>query len=287
MSIESVIVYGTSLGAVYALLALGYSLVYGVGKVMNLAHGAFYVLTGFLIFWIIEAGLPHIHAVIIAIIIITLIGGLVYLILIKPLQNTALGVLIVTFALAIFIEELITLIAQELYTGEEISLPIMFPQKIVILGQIIQLQDLIKIISSVIIVFAFIIFINKTKVGNSIRAVSQDREAAELMRINVNNVILYTLLISSFLVALAAAINISSVSSFEGFIILTYSFSVVILGGLGSLTGSLIGSFILSYAYEFVYFYIDPGFVHLVPVIIIVIILIIKPSGLFGKKERS
>ncbi len=102
------LINGIILGSVYALLALGYSLVYGVGKIMNLAHGALYILTGYFIYWILNAGYSRGEAILYAIILITLVGALVYLLLIKPLQNTPLGVLIVTFALAYLIQNLIS-----------------------------------------------------------------------------------------------------------------------------------------------------------------------------------
>lgn len=280
---------GTLNGAVLSLIALGYSLVYGVGHVMNLAHGSFFMLTGYLMLWFLKilADLIWI-SVILSVLIIVIIGGLTYILLIKPLQDTSVGVVLITFGLAFFIEQYVLIVSgtQSYALGSYV----MVKEVTEVFGYKMLNQYIFFIVASLIIVVLFAIFINKSKLGKSIRAVSQDREAATLMGINANRILLITLMISAFLAAIAgvlympgAAINGPAM----GWEFLTSSFAVVILGGMGSLTGSVIGGYIVGYITSFTAIFIPngPSWAHLVPIIIIVVILLIRPEGLFGKKE--
>jgi len=280
---------GTLSGAVLSLIALGYSLTYGVGHIMNLSHGAYVMTTGYLLLWFLKfmPGL-EIVSVIIAVLTVTIIGGLSYLLLIKPLQDTAVGVVLITFGLAFFIEQVV-LIGYGV-TSYTINKYMVVPGVSEVFGYKMINQFIFLIIVSILIVSLFAVFINKSKLGKSIRAVSQDREAASLMGINSNRILLYTVMISAFLASIAAvlflpAAAISGPSMGWGF--LTNSFAVVILGGMGSLVGSVIGGYIIGYITTFTSIFIPygPSWAHLVPIIIIVIMLLIRPQGLFGKKE--
>ena len=280
---------GSVNGAVFSLIALGYSLTYGVGHIMNLSHGAFFMLTGYMLLWF-PSFLPNIPwmIAIIVVIFITIMGGLAYLLLIKPLQDTNVGVVLVTFGLAFFLQEYVFAISG--------TTPYSVKEYIIIDGvtktsnfSFIN-QFIFLIIASLIIVSGFALFISKSKLGKSIRAVSQDREAASLMGINANRVLLYTLMISTFLVSIAAVLYLPAASldgPSMGWGYLTSSFAVVILGGMGSLVGSVIGAYIVGYVTSFTSIFIPngPSWAHLVPIIVIVIMLLIRPQGLFGKKE--
>jgi len=279
---------GSVNGAMYALVAIGFSLVYGVGGVLNLSHGGFFVITGYLIYWT----LPLFNyvawlSVCISLVIITIIGGLTYLLLIKPLQDSELSVVLVTFALAFFFEHFIRVVWGSKY--EYIRELIIFPGSTDFFGVPLINQFIFLILAALAIVLIFMVSINKLKIGKSIRAVSQDREAAMLMGINANRTSMYTLMISAFLAGLAAILYLpaSALSPVGGWGILTNAFAVVILGGMGSLSGSIVGAFILGYANSFTSVFIPngPSWSHLVPIIIIVLMLIIRPQGLFGKKE--
>lgn len=276
-------------GAVFSLIALGYSLVYGVGHIMNLSHGAYFMMTGYLLLWFLDI-LPglELFIVMLAISIITVIGGLTYIILIKPLQDTSVGVVLVTFGLAFFLEQLALIISgTEAYS---ISSYIIAPGATEILGFSMINQYIFLIIISLIIVSLFALFISKSKLGKSIRAVSQDREAATLMGINANRILLITVIISAFLASIAAVLYIPAAAingPSMGWEFLTNSFAVVILGGMGSLVGSVIGAYIVGYVTSFTSIFIPngPSWAHVIPIIVIVVMLLIRPQGLFGKKE--
>lgn len=280
---------GTLNGAVLSLIALGYSLVYGVGHVMNLAHGSFFMLTGYLMLWFVKILVDLIWiSVFLSILIIIIIGALTYIILIKPLQDTSVGVVLITFGLAFFLEQYVLIVSgTESYALNDY----MIIQGITeVLGYKMLNQYIFFIIASLIIVSLFAIFINKSKLGKSIRAVSQDREAATLMGINANRILLITLMISAFLAAIAAVLYMPAAAingPSMGWEFLTSSFAVVILGGMGSLFGSVIGGYIVGYLTSFTAIFLPngPSWAHLVPIIVIIVMLLIRPEGLFGKKE--
>ncbi len=301
MVLVDVLIYGAVLGSILALLASGYSLVYGVAGILNLAHGAFYVFAGYIVFWFVDSGIlafaypyDYIFAIILALIFITIIGGLTYLALIKPIEKNEIAVMIVTFALAFFIQQGI-LVIETAKPGvlEPASLPKFIEGQLTIFGTFISIQNLFIIIGSIGIMIILIFFIKKTKLGKSIRAVSQDKEAAELMGINVSRILMFTVAVSALLTGIAAVLYTPEVGLEPQIMVWDYlllSMSVVVLGGLGSIPGSLLGAFIISYAKFFTYYYIDlplsTGFSSLIHLALILLVLIIRPQGILGKKER-
>jgi len=282
------LIYGLVQSSVYALLAMGYSLVYGVGNILNLGHGAFYVLSTYIFYFVwlyfilIPGDLGFLLGMSIALILIVIIGMLLYILLIKPLQDNEVGVMIGTFAFGFFAEQLVGV-----FEPRTQSISTIWDQKFLILGVRVQLHQIILIVVSLLIIFILIAFINKSRLGKSIRAVSQDREAASLMGINVNRVIMYTVMISAFLAGLAAVfyVPLDRVAPYLGWVVLTDSIAIVILGGMGSLKGSLIGAFILGYVRMYTAYFIHPLISTLMPIIVLIVILLIRPRGLFGKKE--
>jgi len=279
------LIFGTIQGSIYALLAIGFSLVYGVGGILNQAHGAFYVITMYLFYWcyINFAGFGLFVGIIVGIIVCTIVGGLIYLLLIKPIKDSHVGVVIVTFAFAFFIEQLVKVTVDSIYH----DMPPLIPGSIEIFGVSIYNHYILIVIASLSVITLVILFINKSKIGKSIRAVAQDAEAASLMGINVDRILTYALMISAFLAAVAAVLNVpvDVVAPHVGWSILLNSFAIVVLGGLGSLHGSVAGAFIIAYARSYTNYFISPVLSALIPIIVIVVMLVLRPRGLFGKKE--
>jgi len=287
--IINVIFNGTLNGAVLSLIALGYSLVYGVGHIMNLAHGAYFMLTGYLLLWGLRIfpGLLFLN-VIFVVAIVTIIGGLTYILLIKPLQDSQVGVVLITFGLAFAIEQIVLINFGT--DSVSISKYLIFTETTDFLGFPMADQSIFFIVMSLAIVSLFALFISKSKLGKSIRAVSQDREAAVLMGINANRTLFYTVVISALLASVAGSLYLPGAAltgPSMGWSYLTSSFAVVILGGMGSLIGSVVGGYIVGFLTSFTSVFIPngPSWAHLVPLIVILIVLIIRPRGLFGKKE--
>ena len=278
---------GTLNGAVFSLIALGYSLVYGVGHIMNLSHGGYFMITGYMLLWFLDWGLPLIN-VFLVVTIVTIIGGLTYILLIKPLQDTNVGVVLVTFGLAFFLEQYALIISGTSSKGITDYMVVQGATKVG--GYSMANQFIFVIFMSIIIVSGFALLINKSKLGKSIRAVSQDREAATLMGINANRILLYTVMISAFLASIAAVLYLPVAGingPSMGWSFLTNSFAVVILGGMGSLVGSVVGAYLVGFLTSYTILFIPngPSWANLVPIIVIVIMLLIRPQGLFGKKE--
>jgi branched-chain amino acid transport system permease protein len=287
--IINVIFNGSLNGAVLSLIALGYSLVYGVGHIMNLAHGAYFMLTGYLLLWGLRIfpGLLFLN-VIFVVAIVTIIGGLTYILLIKPLQDSQVGVVLITFGLAFAIEQIVLINFGT--DSVSISKYLIFTETTDFLGFPMADQSIFFIVMSLVIVSIFALFISKSKLGKSIRAVSQDREAAVLMGINANRTLFYTVVISALLASVAGSLYLPGAAltgPSMGWSYLTSSFAVVILGGMGSLVGSVVGGYIVGFLTSFTSVFIPngPSWAHLVPLIVILIVLIIRPRGLFGKKE--
>ncbi len=288
MVVEEIIIYGAVQGAIYALLALGFSLVYGVGGILNLCHGAYYLVGsyGFYLTWLIMGGVNGYYiGMLIGVIVAILAAMGSYFLIIKPLEGNEISILIGTFAIGFFIEQLVIVV----YDPKFHAIPSIFREYINVLGVNLQVHYILLIFISIIVVILVTLFINKSKIGKSIRAVSQDREAAMLMGINADRTLLYTIIISGFLAGVAAILftPVDIVAPYKGWPVLTGAIAVVILGGMGSLPGSLIGAFILGYTRILTSYLIDPVYTALVPVVVIVLILVIRPRGLFGKKEIS
>jgi branched-chain amino acid transport system permease protein len=266
--IEEVIIFGTVQGALLALLALGFSLVYGVGGVLNLAHGAFYLMTAYIIFWTIPFFGFTISAII-GLIAIMGIAAFTSLALIKPLQETHIGVVLVTFALAFFFEQFVKFFGDP---KTHYIVPFV-PGTVEILGISFQAQLVALVVGSLILVAVVTLFINKTKIGKSIRAVSQDAEAA----------------LSALLVGCAAILYAPGnfIAPRIGWGYLLLAFSVTIFGGMGSIPGSIVGAFIMGYATSFTDYFpgLGPAFSELIPIIVILVMLVVRPQGLLGKEE--
>jgi branched-chain amino acid transport system permease protein len=280
--IEEILIFGTVQGALLALLALGFSLVYGVGGILNLAHGAFFLMTAYIIYWTIPI-FGFWIAVVIALVAIMGIGAVTYLGLMKPLQKSHVGVVIVTFALAFFFEQFVKFVGDPrthyiapFMQGTAEFLGITFPAQLLAL-----------VVGSIILVTIVTLFINKSKMGKSIRAVSQDFEAAQLMGINTDMVLMTSVMLSALLVGFAAVLYAPGnfIAPRIGWGYLLLAFAVTIFGGMGSIPGSIIGAFIMGYATTITDFLISPTFSEIIPIVVILVMLLVRPQGLLGKKE--
>ena len=288
-SLIETLIFGSSLGTVLALISIGYSLVYGVGKIINLSHGMFYFLTGYLIFsFSVYGPIPYPFAIVLSLIIITVIGACTYIFLIKPFHGKEIMVMIITFSLGFLIQQIVLLVELLIPGYTFLKLDQFISGYIDIFGAQFTFYRLFIMITSISIIAILLIFIKKTRYGKAIRAVSQDPDAAKLMGINFNGILLFTVTISAFLAGFAAFLYVPEepLSMTTGWNFLLLSMSVVILGGMGSISGTLIGAFILSYSrYICEYFISEPlaGVFHL---FVIIIMLVIRPYGILGKKEK-
>jgi branched-chain amino acid transport system permease protein len=280
---SEILIYGLVQGCILALFALGFSLVYGVGGILNLSHGGFYLITCYVIFKINEISELWV-AMTIGIIVVVLIGAFTYIALIKPLQHSPVGVLIVTFAFGFLIEQFVSFSEG---TGSHAIYPPWFYITLDFFGLHLQFFNIVVIVGASILVTVVILFIKKTKLGKSIRAVAQDREAAQLMGINTDRILIISLIISALLAGSVAILYAGNTfQPADAWRTLLVAFAVTIFGGMGSISGSIIGAFIMGYAMTITQYLPGLGqYSALVPIVIIMIMLIIRPQGLLGKKE--
>jgi branched-chain amino acid transport system permease protein len=288
--IEEILIFGTVQGALLALLALGFSLVYGVGGILNLAHGAFFLITAYMIYWTIPIFLflnnyllSFTLAAVISLLIVVGIGAITYLGLMKPLQESHIGVVLVTFALAFFFEQFVKFVGDP---KTHFIVPFV-PGSVTFLGISFPAQFIALMIGALILVTAVTLFINKSKIGKSIQAVSQDLEAAKLVGINTDMVLMTTVMISALLVGFAAILYAPGnfIAPRIGWRYLLLAFSVTIFGGMGSIQGSIFGAFVMGYATSLTDHFISPTFSVIIPIVVILVMLLIRPQGLLGKKE--
>ena len=280
--IEQILVSTFILGGLYCLLALGFSLIFGVAKVLNFAHGAFYMLTAYFIYSLLFAGLQI--AITISLILIVITSFIVYELLIKPMHEKEMRAAVVTLGLALVLQEGVRLV----YGPEFKSIPYIITGYVTILGVRIVSQKLLAAITAIVLVAALYIFIRRTKQGKAIRAVAQNMEVARLVGINVSRVVIMTMGISALLAGVAAVLfaPVYIVSPTE-WSILFRAFPVIILGGLGSLRGMLAASFLIAGIEKIVEYTIGGGYI--VPTItfsLMLIILLVRPSGLFGHTTK-
>jgi len=282
--IESIIINGAILGGIYALLSLGFTLIYGVSGVINLAHGAFFMLGAFMFSAFGPLGV--IPALILAVIFVGFSGSIVYRLTIHPLLGDDVAIMVVTVSLALVLQQLILLAF-----GFSAPVAPLVSGLTVVWGVPVIHMKLLAFALSLGLFFGLWIFIAESKVGAAMRAVSQDREVAMLMGINTERLYMLTMGISAGFATLAgvfigSALLGGQASAFMWLQPLFISFAIVVLGGLGSIKGTLIGSFIIAYAEHCVVNLAPQGgqIVAAVPIIIMVLIILIRPKGLFGKR---
>jgi branched-chain amino acid transport system permease protein len=270
-------------GSTYALLAIGFSLVFGVARIVNIAHTAFYMVAAYCIYFVtFKLGLPAVIGMLSGIVVATLIGLIAYKIFIDPIREHEAAVLIATIALAIALQEIMLLI----FTGDYLSVPPMVAGYFTIFGVKVFYQQLITVVSALLILGLLRALLMKTRLGLAIRATAQDREVANLMGMNESRVALLTVGISIALAGFTGAVIVplTIVEPFMWLHPLIMMMAVVVLGGLGSIKGSFVAAYILGFAEAMVVFLLPMGafLKGSVALSIMIVVLLIRPEGLFG-----
>ncbi len=281
--ILNILISGLISGSVFALLAIGFSLIFGVARIVNIAHTAFYMLAAYSIYVVThKMSLHPIWGMGIAIVVVTLLGIISYKIFVNPIREHEGAVLIATIALAMAFQEVMALI----FTGTYLSVPALIKGYFLILGVKVFYQQLLTFLVALLIIVGLWVLLSKTKLGLAIRSTAQDREVANLMGINESRVAMVTMAISVGLAALTGAIVVplTILEPHMWMHPLVMMMAVVVLGGLGSLKGSFIGAYILGFAEALVVFLAPMGafLKGSVALSIMILVLLIRPEGLFG-----
>jgi len=279
----NIIMSGLISGSTFALLAIGFSLIFGVARILNLAHTAFYMLAAYCIYIVTQKmGLHPLWGMLAAIVLGTLLGMISYKILINPIREHEGAVLIATIALAMIFQEIMSLI----FTSSFLSVPALIKGFFIILGVKVFFQQLLTFCAALLIMAALWVFLARTKLGLAIRSTAQDREVANLMGIDEARVAMVTMGLSVGLASFTGAIVVplTVLEPHMWGTPLVMMMAVVVLGGLGSLKGSFIGAYILGFAEALVVFLAPMGafLKGSVALAIMILVLIIRPEGLFG-----
>lgn len=283
------IVNGLSLGSTYALIALGYTMVYGIIKLINFAHGDIYMLGAYIGFAVItKLGLGFFPALIIAMVLCAIIGILTERIAYKPLRNSPrIALLITAIGVSFFMEYVMVY-----FVGANVrAFPDVIPKTQYYLGNVvINLQQIVILCTTIALMVLLQFIVHKTKIGKAMRAVSADRDAAELMGINVNRTISATFAIGS---ALAGAGGVmvgmfyNSINPLMGMLPGIKAFVAAVFGGIGIIPGAMIGGFGIGLIETLVSGYGSSMYKDAVVFAILILVLIFKPAGLLGKNTRE
>ena len=294
--IQQIMIYGAMSGGIFALLALGFTLIYGVAELVNFAYGALFMI-GAYIFWALttpETGglfeplqLDLRLSFVLALVLTATIGVILYRVGIQPIVEDIIGVVVVTVGALVVAQEILVI----QFTGETHGVPPFIEGTTYIWGVNVHNSELLAFAASLGLFVVLWIFISKAKMGKAMRAVGQDREVAMLMGINTHRLYMLTMAISASLAAVAGILwSFStaggSVRPYMWDTPLFLSFAIVILGGLGSIKGALLGAFILGYAGNtFILLIPEKTFLRgVVALMTMVIVLLLRPKGLFGRR---
>jgi len=282
---------GLRLGSIYALVALGYTMVYGIIRLINFAHGDFIMVGGYtMIFTIpvmISLGLPGWVSVLLAILVCALVGMSTELIAYRPVRKkgTSMTALITAIAVSLLLENLAQAIPQ-IGPNPKVASRIFAAGGVRIADVTLDWTTMLTIFISIVVMVVLYQFTQKTKIGRAMRCVSEDKSASILMGINVNRTIVTTFAIGSGLAAIAALMYIAQypkVYTTMGAMLGLKAFVAAVLGGIGIIPGAMFGGFVIGLVESFTTSYVSSSMSDAFVFLILIIVLIIKPAGILGK----
>ena len=291
MQILQYLINGISIGSVYAIIALGYTMVYGIAKMLNFAHGDIIMVGAYISFCVTSyLGLPAWVSVVAAVAVCTVLGIVIEGLAYKPLRGTpSLAVLITAIGVSYFLQNAAQLIwtsspknFSSIVTMKPIS---MAGGKLVITGEV-----LLTVAACILVMVGLTLFTGKTRTGKAMRAVSEDRDAAQLMGINVNRTISLTFAIGSARAAIAGVLLCSTVPTLQpttGSMPGIRAFTAAVFGGIGSIPGAMLGGILLGIIETFSKAYLSTQFSDAIVFSVLIIILLVKPAGPLGKQMQA
>lgn len=288
MSFLSYFINGISLGSIYAIIALGYTMVYGIAKMLNFAHGDIIMVGGFAIFTVVSTlNLPPLLGILVAVIVCTVLGVTIERVAYKPLRGASpLAVLITAIGVSYLLQNVALLIFGS--NARQFTSIVNVPSLKLADGRLtVGGVTMVTIAACIIIMVVLTTFINKTKIGQAMLAVSEDNGAATLMGIDVNKTIAITFAIGSALAAIAGALLCStypSLTPYTGSMPGIKAFVAAVFGGIGSIPGALIGGILLGVIENLSKAYISSQLSDAIVFSVLIIVLLVRPTGILGKK---
>lgn len=291
MNILQYCINGISIGSIYAIIALGYTMVYGIAKMLNFAHGDIIMVGAYICYCVTNyLGMPPILGILASMAVCTLLGIVIEGLAYKPLRGTpSLAVLITAIGVSYFLQNAAQLVwgsNPKSFTSVVSTIkPFHLFGSLTITGEV-----LVTVVVSLVIMLALTWFTSSTRIGKSMRAVSEDRDAAQLMGINVNKTISITFAIGSALAAVAGVLMCSSIPVLQpttGSMPGIRAFTAAVLGGIGSIPGAMLGGVLLGIIETFAKAFLSTQFSDAIVFGVLIIILLVKPAGLLGKRVQE
>ncbi len=284
----SVIFDGLSLGAIYALIALGYTMVYGIAKMLNFAHGDIIMVGAYAIFVTLASGGHIISALVVAVIVCTLVGIIIEKVAYKPLRGASPLAVLIT---AIGVSYLLQSIAQLVFGAKAQTVSIASLGAFSVGNTTISYSSIVTLGVGAVIMAVLTVFVKKTKIGRAMVAVSEDRGAAQLMGINVNRIIMITFAIGSALAAFASVFYLLQIPTAEptlGSMPGIKAFTAAVIGGIGSIPGAMMGGVLLGVIEKLCLSVpVLAPYTTAVEFGLLIVILLVRPIGILGKKRRE
>jgi branched-chain amino acid transport system permease protein len=278
-----ILIFGAVTSSIYAMLAVGFTLIFGVARILNLAHGSFYALGAYGAYVLTTLfKVPLLVAVPIVVLAVALFGMVVERFLIRPMRKSQIAVLMISLAVALVVEQVLFLT----FGSEYRNVPSLVEQKYVIGGVDVAGQRLLTVLVAFVSIGGLYLFIQRTRLGSAILAISQDPEAAQYMGIPSDKIFGVVMAMSAGLAALAGIMAgpFLSVQPSMHLLPIVKAFAIVVVGGLGSIPGSIVAALMLGYAETLVAYGISTAWTEIVSVAATLLMLVLRPAGFFGKR---
>jgi len=272
--------------AILALMAIGFNLTFGISGIANFAYGALYVMAAYGIWMMLNLlHLPYLIAVAAAVIFNLILGALIYRFVLIRVRGQVISEVIATFGIGLAVLELFSYFG---WVGFEYTLPVLVDRSYIIAGTYVDMQRIIILVFSIILILGLWFFTHHTSIGLAFRGIAQDERTALTFGIDADWIATLSVSFGAGLAALAALfiIPLGSIAPGDGYDVLIKTLAVCIIGGLGSTGGVIVASFIVGFAERFTDTYIGSHWTMIVSLAALLIVLIVKPSGLFGKQKE-
>lgn len=287
VSVINIVINSITISALYALIAIGFTLIFGVGGVLNLTYGAVITIGAYVVYaftrGFVDIGIAG--AIIPALIVGAVVSGVLYNWFIRHIQDEPIVVMILTLLIALVVEELFAVGAG----SRERAIPLLWEGQLSVLGQTVQQNDIAVFVLSWLVIIGIFLFINRTTTGQAIVATSMSTKGAALVGINTTRINLYTWIISGMLAAIAGLFLGSKYGVYPGMGLnpLILAFTIVVLGGIGSIRGSVVGAYLIGTLEVLTASLVSHSLTQVIPLVVLVVVLIVKPEGLFGRPHTE